>query len=67
MCYLIKLSVSLFLYNVYGNKFVLKIHTYQGLTNCAHGDERAPKEVFAWTTKLHARKSVKTTLSSTPM
>ena len=36
----------------------------QGSTNCAHGDERACKEVFECT-KLHARKSIKTLLSST--
>ena len=41
----------------------------QGLTNCAQGDERARNvhaEVFACT-KLRARKSIKTPLSSTPM
>ena len=37
-----------------------------GSTNCMHGDERARKKVFACT-KLHARKSIKTPLSSTPM
>ena len=30
----------------------------QGSTNCAHGDERAHKEVFAYA-KLRARKSIK--------
>ena len=37
----------------------------QGSTNCAHGDERARKEVIACT-KLRARNSIKTPLGSTP-
>ena len=28
MCYLLKLLVSLLLYNLYGNNLVVKIHTY---------------------------------------
>ena len=38
----------------------------QGSTNCAHGDERARREVFLCT-KLRAHKSVKALLSSTWM
>ena len=34
--------------------------------NCAHGDERVRKEVFACT-KSRAHESIKTPLSSTPM
>ena len=41
-------------------------HTWQGLRNCMHSYEHVCKEVFACT-KLHARKSIKTPLSSTPM
>ena len=39
------------------------IYTKQDSTNCAHIDERVRKEVSACT-KLRARKSIKTPLSS---
>ena len=48
-------------------KFLISNYLYipsyftQGSTNCAHGDERVPN------TKLRARKSIKTPLSSIPM
>ena len=46
MCYLLKLLVSLFLYNVYGNKLVVKIHTYVKKRNCFAFIQKVPLEVF---------------------
>ena len=52
-------------WNLQKSTFVLHFHHFepnwvwkQGLTNCAHGDERACKAVFACT-KLRTRKSIK--------
>ena len=44
--------------------YVLYIYKYQGSTICMHGDEHACKEVFTCM-NLHARKLIKTLLSST--
>ena len=46
MCYLPKLLMSLFLYNVYGNKLVVKIHTYVKKRNYFAFIQRVCPEVF---------------------
>ena len=46
MCYLLKLLVSLFLYNVYGNKLVVKIHTYVKKRNYFAFIQKVRPEIF---------------------
>ena len=46
MCYVLKLLVSLFLYNAYGNKLVVKIHTYVKKRNYFAFIQKVRPEIF---------------------